>query len=279
MRNGAPTRGSRPRGCAGLQNAASKKEATTLTRATGLGVLLAFGICLVAAWADGFAPGAPEQWIAPLPDDLNVPMWGWTERHRARWVIWPSDTYIAARQPPTDRAGPPPDEREAKRARRIEPLSAARADALWWLRTMLRPEFVPDDPDAQLVLLQEEDPRASSVVSRVEAHGTHVQVQQFRWALCVVIKPDPALVHGLAPEAIGPAVFRAVFSKGDQMAVADAIAVPGAPAGTTVYRGAAVPGRLWWQWQLWYTDGSAVGLYMVKYDGGQLTVGADDPWF
>ena len=117
------------------------------------------------------------------------------------------------------------------------------------------------------------------LVSRVEAHGTHVQVQQFRWALCVVIKPDPALVHGLAPEAIGPAVFRAVFSKGDQMAVADAIAVPGAPAGTTVYRGAAVPGRLWWQWQLWCTDGSAVGLYMVKYDGGQLTVGADDPWF
>jgi len=279
VRNGAPTRGSRPRGCAGLRNAASRKEATTLTRATGLGVLLAFGICLVAAWADGFAPGAPEQWIAPLADDVDGALGeDWVEEWMAKWVVWPSDDEVRVRGPVRDRRAQFPEVTSGPRAGpgAVSP-DEAQADAAAWVRRTLKPELLPDDLDSRFILLQEEDPSRSSVLCRFEVDETGIQLTQLRWAACVVVRAEPTLTAGLPAEALGPTAFRTVFQKGDDMARAHRVDVAESPPGLRAFDTAG--GFRWWDTYFWYTDGVSVAVYVSRAANERDSARAGDPWF
>ena len=136
----------------------------------------------------------------------------------------------------------------------------------------------PDDLDDGFVLLQEEDPSRSSVLCRFEIHGTGIQVTQLRWALCVVMRPDPALIEGLEPRAIGPAAFRAVFTKGDAMAGARFSDVPGLPYFAQELD-LSVSSALWWGGFFWYTDGRSTAVYIRRADRGHSPARAGDPWF
>ena len=248
-----------------------------MARLTMLGCLAL--TCLAGALADD-PPAAqpdPEQWIAPIPEDVDVPMGAWAKHRMSRWVLWPTDDYIAQRQPPRDRSDPPADEWDRKRTQHTLAPRMARSSAAQWLKLMLKPELIPADLEGAQVLLQEEDPTQSWVACRFEVGGTGVQVAQRLWYLCVVVRPDPALIEGLAPEDIGPAVLRAVFEKGEEMAGAGSRAVPGLPEG--VYgRSRAEVGRKWPDWGLWYTDGRSVAVYAYRYNGGQRRYRSTDPW-
>ncbi|HOS92026.1 MAG TPA: hypothetical protein PLQ54_01830 [Armatimonadota bacterium] len=242
--------------------------------------------CLVAASAEDppAAQPAPEQWIAPLPDDVDRAVGeDWVEEWMGKWVVWPSEDEVRARGPLRDRRAEFPAEgADGKPIVRGDPGAVspdeARADAAAWVRRILKPELVPDDLDDGFVLLQEEDPSRSSVLCRFEIHGTGIQVTQLRWALCVVMRPDPALIEGLEPRAIGPAAFRAVFTKGDAMAGARFSDVPGLPYFAQELD-LSVSSALWWGGFFWYTDGRSTAVYIRRADRGHSPARAGDPWF
>jgi len=223
-------------------------------------------------------PPGPEQWIAPLSERVDVPLRGWREQHRAQWVVWPSDEYIAARQPPLARCDPlTPGGGLFRDAYAIRTPAEARWQAASRLTAMLTPECWPADAEACQVLLQEEDPRESWVACRFEAGGSGVQVVQRLWAVCLVVRPAPALVAGLAPDAIGPAVFRAVLRDGGGMADAETAEVAGLPEGI---HGFILRGAEHSFGGFWYTDGKAVALFAESGVGYVAhPSGPADPWF
>ncbi|HOS95521.1 MAG TPA: hypothetical protein PLQ54_19570 [Armatimonadota bacterium] len=236
----------------------------------------------------GDAAPAPEQWIAALPDDLGLPVWGWREYGMARWVIWPSDDDVAERQPPRDRSEPvgDPDGQSGKPHELLCPPGNARSEALSWVRELLKPEWAPPDLEDCLTLLQEEDPAESSVVCRFEIDGTGIQIAQRRWAMCVVVKPSPALSDGVPGDQMGPALMRALFARGDAMAevpatdrhdLAPGLWLGGYVAGEGDGRGG---GPRWWHWKAWYTDGLGVAIYFSKLSFDRKTSYLPgNPWF
>lgn len=254
-----------------------------MTRSVALGVLMCLALtCLGVALADDPppAPPAPEQWTAPLPDDMDSALGeDWVEEGMGDWVVWSSDEEAKARVPLRDRRAEFPEVPSGLHAGpgAVSP-DEAQADAAAWIRRVLRPELIPDDLDDRFILLQEDDPSRSSVRCRFETNGTGIQITQLRWALCAVIRPDPALAEDLAVETIGPALFPLVFTKGAEMAGAGAIAVPGLPQGYWAFD-AALGMRRWWGWFSWYTDGRSFAAYIRRYDGGAHAMRAGDPWF
>ncbi len=261
------------------------------TRASQVAAVLPAVVALLwlaPVWAvddAGDVAPAPEQWIAPLPDDMDRALReDWVEEWMGTWVVWPSEDDVRARGPARDRRaefpaeGPGGDYAVYGNPGAVSP-DEARADAAAWVHRILRPELIPEDLDARLVLLQEQDPSRSSVRCRFETNGTGVQVTQLRWALCVVVRPDPALVEGLAVEAIGPAVFRAVLTRGDTMAAARGKAVPDLPYAT--WESGDPLSNAWWGSFLWYTDGRSVAVYARRWEAGvgPVPARAGDPWF
>jgi len=255
----------------------------------GLGVALAALGLATGRVADAQPASDPpaERLIAPIPDDVDVPVAGWRECGMARWVEWPSAEYIAERQPPRDRRAQypavyphgdrrlPPLERGASSIRRV------RLGCVQWLRALIKPEFIPDDPEAALILLQEPDPKQSSVFCRLRSDDTVVQVRQSDWAVCVVVRPAPELIGGLAPKEVGRAAFRGVLTRGDKMAN-DALAeVGGLPPGLSAFQ-TGVPADLEYVWSnfyFWYTDGHAVAVFFWRCDGGPHVPRPGQPWF
>jgi len=259
-----------------------------LTRAGAFCV--GFGVCALAVQAQQqqaatAAPEvqpAPDQWIAPIPDGVDVPLWGWMKYRRAQWVVWPSAEYIAARQPPRDRRRQFPSV-YPRGDRRLPPLRQGASSmrgvkytCVSWLKHFLRPEYIAEDPEASLVLLQEPDPRQSWVASRFEANGTAIQVVERVWAICYVIRPAPALIEGLEPKEIGPAVFRAVFKGGEGMASRPVTEVAGLPDGLHAFVGGDAADYPGW---FWYTDGETVAVHVARYDGGAHMPTPKDIWF
>ena len=259
-----------------------------MARRVALSVLLCIAVvCPVAAAADeprAAGDGAADQWIAPLPDDLDLggPFGEvWRKEQMSRWVVWPSDEYIAERQPPKDRSRPiPTGGPGAKgRPREVRPPAAALGNALVWVRVVLRGEWVPDDLRDRIVLLQEDDPAESSAVCRLERDGTEIQVNQHFWALCVVIRPAPELIEGLAPGEIGPALFRRFFVEGEKMAARSAQPLLGVGEGLTAFVGEP-PGRWWALWYLWYTDGRSLAVFSPRNEElPQRDQLPGEPWF
>jgi len=253
-----------------------------LARSVALGALCCLALtCLAVAFADEppTAPPPPGQWIAPLPDDVDGALGeDWVEERMGEWVVWPSEDDVRARGPLRDRRAEFPEITSGLHAGpgAVSP-DEARADAAAWARRVLKPELAPEDLDSRFVLLQDDDPSRSSVLCRFETNGTGIQICQLRWALCAVIRPDPAVIKGLAPEAIGPAVFRAAFTKGDEMAGERSDEIEGLPYHTRSFANAATP--FWWGWFLWYSDGRSVAVYARRSEKGPRPARAGDPWF
>jgi len=237
-------------------------------------VLVCFALtCLAVAFADD-PPAAqpdPQQLIAPLPDDLDLsePFGAaWREEQMSRWVIWPSEGYIAARQPPRDRSEPV-DEPDGRGQRKVHggllAPDGVPSEAVSWVTELLKPDWVPPDLEDRLILLQEDDAARSSVACRFEVEGTSVQVVQRRWAMCVVVKPSPALGDGVPAEQMGPALMRALFARGDAMAEVPATDRRDLAPG--LWLGGYVPGEVtrWWHWKAWYHEGSTVAIYFSKF--------------
>jgi len=225
--------------------------------------------CSDAQAADQPSPAEPDQWIAPLPDDLDLsePFGAaWRGERMSRWVVWPSDEHIAERQPPRVRseAASAPEERGQRKVHGglLAP-DRVPSEALSWVTELLKPEWMPPDLEERLILLQEEDPAQSSVICRFEVEGTSVQITQRRWAMCVVVKPSPALLDGVPAQEMGPAVMRALFSRGEAMTEVPATDRRDLAPG--LWLGGHVPGRLvWWDWKAWYSEGSSVAIYFSK---------------
>jgi len=252
----------------------SGKVVVTMVWRSLLAAALCLGIGVSVLPAPAQGPGvagtvpevepAPDQWIAALPSDAHVPVWGWTEYRQAQWVVWPSAEYVGARQPFKDRRRQFPAV-YPHGDRRLPPLGEgacsahrARFSCLAWLRLVLRTEYVPESVAASLVLLQEQDPRQSWAAARYEVNGVAIQAVLRKWAMCLVIRPDPALIEGLQPMDIGPAVFRSMFTNGDARAGRDTAPVTGLPDGL---HGFISEGDAGIPPSLWYTDGRAVAVY------------------
>jgi len=254
-----------------------------VTRSVALGVLMCVTLtCLGVALADDPPlPPTPDQWIAPVADDVDVPYFSWVPEQMARWVVWPSDEYIAERQPQRDRSQPPPPGRQFKVPPGPESPSSARSYARTWIDIVLKPEWIPPDLTDRLILLQEDDPSRSSVICRYEINGTGIQIVQRKWALCVVVRPAPELVKGVHPVLLDQALMRALFRNGDFMARCPATWRQGLSPGIAV--GGHSPeadGPRWWEWSVCHTDGKSVALYFGKssVDIQPLSV-PGDPWF
>lgn len=252
-------------------------------------------LCTLSATSLGDpAPGppievqpAPEQWIARIPDDAPEPRPGWHQHRMAQWVAWPSDEYIAARQPPRDRRAefpsvyPDGDRRLPPSEAGASSIRSVRSGCASWLRHLLKPEFIPENLEASLVLLQEEDPGQSWVACRLRANGTAVQFVDHGWLFCVVIRPDPALVGGLPPEKVGPAALGAVLNRGGEAADDELTPVLDVSEGLWAFeaKGDDGWGFEWWRRYFWYTDGHAVAGYFRGNDGGPSMPSPGDPWF
>jgi len=205
----------------------------------------------------------------------------------AQWVAWPSDEYIAARQPPRDRRAefpsvyPDGDRRLPPSEAGASSIRSVRSGCASWLRHLLKPEFIPENLEASLVLLQEEDPGQSWVACRLRANGTAVQFVDHGWLFCVVIRPDPALVGGLPPEKVGPAALGAVLNRGGEAADDELTPVLDVSEGLWAFeaKGDDGWGFEWWRRYFWYTDGHAVAGYFRGNDGGPSMPSPGDPWF
>jgi hypothetical protein len=81
-----------------------------------------------------------------------------------------------------------PTDLDARRinSARIPPRVFVRASN--WLRTMIKPEWLPEDPNAWMIGIQKEHPvKADYLILRYQIEGIRVQIQETGAAACVLI--------------------------------------------------------------------------------------------
>ena len=252
---------------------------------------VAYGCLLVCVCL--FAAGCTDKSrvIAPLSPDVGDDV----VRDVSRWLTWPTQDYIDMHRARTDRSGefpsvyPETDIADPKPTRPgAKSPDAAKREAGRWTRGVLRDRWIPEDLDDTLIPLQLDPPSRSAVICRFRVDDSLCQIAQTRTAVCVVIRPSRSVVQAGSPPELGPPVFREFFTKGSDMAAVPAQAVPVSSPEIHLF----VPDHeqpwpidareSWWGWRLWYTDGEAVAVFLVKQVYPSQRVLArpfDDPWF
>jgi hypothetical protein len=237
---------------------------------------------------DGQNQAASGKPLAQLAKELPLPS---SVSDMAESLAWPSDEYVASHAP-RDRSKEIPPVFPQGAMRDPKPIrpgamtpAAARSEAEYWVRQVLRPECLPQDLSVRLKLVQEPDASSSVAICSLDVNGSQVRVVQRAWAMSVVVKlaqPPPA---GTTPEQMGPAVFTKLFNMGERMAAVTAVRVEGAPAGASVF----VPDRSvsssmefdtnWWGWGAWCTSDREVAVFFEKREDRPRPYMKGDPWF
>ena len=161
----------------------------------------------------------------------------------------------------------------------------AGAMAVDWIKRVLKQGYVPNDLENRLVLLQRDPPSQSAAFCRYRIDGYSFQISQVKSAMWVMIKPDKE--KGLSPSSSNDvaAILKDVFTKGAEMAAYNCVEKK-RPYAKKVY----VPDRLdprnaraeeeWWGWQMWYSDGDAVGVLLPKWISQEPHhTSPTEPWF
>jgi len=205
-------------------------------------------------------------------------------------AVWPSSDEIRRKRATEDRSevfpalfAPGKDYSNAK-ALRLGAMSpeAALKEAEGWVRTVLKPEWVPNDLAARLHALAEEDPARSTVWCRYKIRGETVQIGQTRGVMCLVIRPSEPKSESETAVEFGRRCLRGFATKGEQLAQSPAEAIePVVPHLPMYYTSVGTRESVAWWWGrvTWYTDGNAVGYFISKKTQRQFAVTAQTPWF
>jgi hypothetical protein len=291
----------KPRTCRPRQVGLRKKGGTDMsTKVSGLGFCLGVLTGLLTAQAGGpAAKGQPVraqditdsvEMIARLPRAIELPI---PEGIR-ELIVWPTRQFLDEHKVVKDRSKDFPSiypKTSIPDPKPLKPGADTPAEALriagWWVRQVLKSEWIPEDLDARLLPIQAAQPSDSRVICRYEAGGNRLQISQSLSAMWVVVQPAKEALKDVAVEGIGPAVFTRFFAMGEQMA-----AIPGRHLASSgkleVFLPASTPERPmprsalgnWWGWQLWYTDGAALAVLLMKRSENRAyRFMPGDPWF
>ncbi len=207
-------------------------------------------------------------------------------------AIWPTTEIIQKKFAKEDISPKlPPIYREGSR-RDAPPLrpggmspQAAIGEAEYWVKQVLKSEWIPTDLRERLIPLREDAAERSQVIVRYEVDGNAFQLSQTRWGISVIVKPaGEGKVN--EPEKIASTVFERYFNKGKEMSLLPGTRISSPEEWIMAFQldEAKLTGpealENWWGWSSWYTDGHALAVFLRKRTSGeQHTSGPDEPWF